>query len=516
MIEKYHHKWYHVGKILPQTGLLLLMLEKNLQTLNEIIVGSARAETAKLLSHLKRERHVLRIAPRIYTTNLVDSAENIVRRNLWAILCRLWPGARLCHRTAFEYAPHEGHVFLAYKYTRKIKLPGLIVHFLSTPDSLPSDYAFMEGLKVSSQARAFLENLEPNRTQGGIAKCLGAEKIEERLEAVFAAGGESALNRLRDEARAVASAIGQSIGFARLDKMIGAFLSTKPADVLKSRVAIARVTGEPFDSSRVELFGKLLERLASTEFPDMPEINTSDQAYATFAFFESYFSNYIEGTEFEIEEARKIVETGVSLPMRDADSHDILGTYAIASDRNEMARRATTVEEFLDILRDRHRIMLAGRPSSAPGQFKTRDNRAGNTHFVSFDRVCGTLKRGFEMSPAIRHPVAKAVFILIVTSEVHPFADGNGRLSRIMMNSELTAAGQSKIIVPTVFRPDYIGALRCLSRRGDPDTFVRAMIRLRDFSRVLYGGDFEVMRRQLEEANAFADEEGAKLELRYV
>ena len=172
-----------------------------------------------------------------------------------------------------------------------------------------------------------------------------------------------------------------------------------------------------------------------------------------------------------------------------------------------MSRIAASADEFMEILRERHRAILAGRPSSSPGMFKTRDNRAGETHFVSFDRVRGTLRKGFEMIQALPHPFARAVFVLFVTSEVHPFADGNGRISRIMMNAELTAAGQAKVIVPTVFRPDYIGALRRLSRTGDPSVLVKAMTRLRDFSRRLVGDDVSAMRRQLEEANAFKDDD---------
>ena len=483
-------------------------MKNNLQSLNEVIIGSADSLVSKLLARLKREKRVIRLAPRLYTTNLTDSPETVVRRNLWTIVGKLWPGARLSHRTAFEYAPHGGHVFLGYKYTRKVALPGVTIHFIATPESLPSDYPFMEGLGVSSHARAMLENLEPDRTQDGVAKCLPVTAVEERLDAEFATGGESALNKLRDEARAVAAATGLEYGFSRLDKLVGALLSTRPADVLKSGVARARAAGEPFDSSRIELFGILLERLGGRGFPEYRECNVSKTDYATFAFFESYFSNYIEGTEFELEEARRIVETGVVVPTRDADSHDILGTYAIASNRGEMSRCAATAEEFLDLLRSRHRVIMSGRPSSGPGLFKTRDNRAGNTHFVSVDRVCGTLKRGFDMSRALRHPFARAVFILFVTSEVHPFADGNGRISRIMMNAELTAAGQAKILVPTVFRPDYIGALRRLSRDGDPDVLVSAMKRLWDFSRGLPSGDFETLKGCLEASNAFSDDEG--------
>ena len=485
-----------------------MKIEKKLQLVNEVIVGSADPAVSKLLSTLKRDGRVVRLAPRLYTTNLSDSPERIVRRNLWTIVGELWPGARLSHRTAFEYAPHDGQVFLGYKYTKKVVLPGVTIHFIATPESLPSDYPFMEGLGVSSHARAILENLEPDRTQGGIKKCLSAESVEERLEAEFSAGGETALNKLRDEARRIAAATGLRRGFAKLDKIIGALLSTRPAGVLKSVVALARAAGEPFDSSRIELFGKLLERLAGLEFPDYRDDNVSDADFSVFAFFESYFSNYIEGTEFELEEARRIVESGVALPTRDADSHDILGTYAIASNRRELNRRANNAEEFLDILRSRHRVVMSGRPSASPGLFKTLNNRAGNTHFVSFDRVRGTLKRGFDMSRAIRHPFSRAVFMMFMTSEIHPFNDGNGRLSRLMMNAELSASGQTKIIVPTVFRPDYIGALRKLSRNGEPEVLITAMSRLWNFSRWLSAGDFNTLRSRLESSNAFSDDEG--------
>ena len=487
------------------------MMEKISDILNEVVIGSSRPETVALIARLKRTGRIVRLAPRIYSTNLVDSAENIVRRNLWTIVGRLWPGARLSHRTALEYAPRDGHVFLGWKYTRKVRLPGVTIHFLATPETLPTDYPFLDGLSVSSNARALLENLEPDKTQAGVRKCIGTEAIEERLESEFAAGGEAALNRLRDEARTVAAATGLAAEFSRLDRMVGAILATRPADILASGVARARAAGEPFDAARIELFGTLLERLGPECFPDFPDPNASESAFATFAFFESYFSNYIEGTEFELEEARRIVETGVAVPTRAADSHDILGTYAVVSNRREMSRIAATPDEFLNLLRERHRIVLAGRPSSAPGRFKTHDNRAGETHFVSFDRVRGTLKRGFELSRVLVHPFARAVFVLFLVSEVHPFADGNGRLSRIMMNAELTAAGQSKILVPTVFRPDYIGALRRLSRRRDPGPLITALTRLRTFGRLISGDDFDAMRSRLEAANAFRDDETALL-----
>ena len=184
-----------------------------------------------------------------------------------------------------------------------------------------------------------------------------------------------------------------------------------------------------------------------------------------------------------------------------------LGTYAVVSDRKEMSRLPGTAENFLDLLCERHRKMMAFRPEANPGHFKTRDNRAGESHFVRFDAVRGTLRKGFEMSRALRHPFARAVFLMFAVSEIHPFADGNGRISRIVLNSVLTAAGEAKVLVPTVFRTDYIGSLRRLTRNGDPAVLVEAMRRLQDFSARLSAEDFDRLKSTLEQSNAFCDDD---------
>ncbi len=41
-------------------------------------------------------------------------------------------------------------------------------------------------------------------------------------------------------------------------------------------------------------------------------------------------------------------------------------------------------------------------------------------------------------------------------SDIHPFNDGNGRISRVMMNAELYSQGLTTIIIPNVYRSDYL------------------------------------------------------------
>ena len=72
-------------------------------------------------------------------------------------------------------------------------------------------------------------------------------------------------------------------------------------------------------------------------------------------------------------------------------------------------------------------------------------------------------------SPAIRSlwesNFQRAIFMMFLVAEVHPFSDGNGRLSRIMMNAELVSAGEQRIIVPTIYRANYLAALTRLIHR---------------------------------------------------
>lgn len=497
------------AKIPYLCGKTYLLMKKTPPSFNEIVMGSSDKTTSDKISRMVKKGKLLKIAPKIYTSNLNDTPERIIKRNVFYILGKLYPKAVISHRTAFECRPTvDGHIFLTYTYTRNISLPGLTIHLQQGPKGMPQDSPFIEGLYVSSEARAFLENLQSSRSRGGVTKTFSQAELEERLEKKIVAGGEDALNDLRDRAKALAPELGMEAEYVKLDKIIGAMLSTKPSKMLTSQSAMARAMGEPYDAERLSLFETLFAELRNNEFTAMTESNTTEATYRNFAFFESYFSNYIEGTEFEIDEARHIIETETPMPARNADSHDVLGTFYIVSNRKEMSVTPSSPEELYEILQRRHAIMMSARPDRNPGEFKTVNNRAGDTHFVDYRLVRGTLRKGYEIYQALTHPFARAVFMLFMISETHPFADGNGRISRIMMNAELTHAAQSKIIIPTVFRDDYLGALRRLTRRSDPTVLIRAMQRVQKFSHNLQGEDYEQMKDYLEQANAFKDEDG--------
>jgi Fic family protein len=482
--------------------------------LQEIIYSSSDTTISRNISKLEKQGKLLKIAPRVYTPILNEPAEDVIRRNIFQILGHQYPGILLSHRSALEYKPTAtGDLFLTYNYARKVSLPGVTLNILEGAAPIEGDNQFTKDLFVSQQERAVLENLQESRKPGPQSKTLTLSEMEEKLEQIIRVKGEDGLNAFRDKARDIASKTGMEKEFEKLNRLIGALLTTRPSKALTSPVAIARAQGLPYDRSRIELLEKLFIALQKEEFQVIPEPNTTIKAFRNFAFYEAYFSNYIEGTKFAVEEARLIITTGEPMKARDEDSHDILGTYRIVSSKTEMQRTPETAEEMLEILQYRHKILLSARAEKKPGEFKDRNNRAGDTDFVSFELVRGTLIRGFDYYRALRDPFAKAAYMMFLISEVHPFNDGNGRIARVMMNAELVKAGQSKIIIPNVFRIDYLGALRKLTRKGEPDVYIRMLQRAHQFSATLKGGDIDVMQQVLTESNAFSESEGDILKI---
>lgn len=84
--------------------------------LQEIIVGSK--DKSKEIGKLEKEGLIKKIAPRLYTSNMAEASEIIVRRNWYRILSELYPEAFLSHRSALERMPTKGVIGVKYATDR--------------------------------------------------------------------------------------------------------------------------------------------------------------------------------------------------------------------------------------------------------------------------------------------------------------------------------------------------------------------------------------------------------------
>ncbi len=438
------------------------------------------------IRRLAKTGELRQILPRIYTTNLRDTLEGITRRNIWVILGKLLPGSVISARSAALAAPayHQeaanqskspGYIFLTGSSRRALSLPGIEVRVAAGPGPLHGDTPF-SGLYLASTPRQLLENLTPTRDRSGMARGLGQPSVEKILVRQCDIAGEARLKEIRDQARVLAGPLDADAAFQILDTLIGALLRTRIA-TLSTGAGIALARGEPIDTACVDRLNILFAHLRAMPMPRRADQGAGTPAATATAFIEAYFSNYIEGTRFLIEEARAIVFDGIIPERRPRDGHDVLATFQQLAAVEDMARGPQDFAAFEAELRARHHALMEVRPEIGPGTFKTQPNKAGGTVFVPPSQVRGTLREGFRLLAGLDEPLARAIFVHFLIADIHPFTDGNGRISRILMASELIRGNLARIVIPTVFREDYLGALRALSRHDDPAPLVRCLDR---------------------------------------
>lgn len=457
-----------------------------------------------------KEGHLRKIGSRLYTRNLEDTPEAIVKRNIWPLVAAYFPGALIADRTALEHKPSEdGTIFIISEKKRGIDLPGFHIQPRKGVEALSSDRPFVGGLYISSQARAYLENMRPSRARAfNIPRTLSRHELEEKLDTLLRRNGEAALQKLREEAKVIALEINMQEEAKALDDLIGAFLGTRNVP-FQSENANMRRKGTPYDPDRLPLFERLFEKLENTAPVLRTASGFSKDAMINLAFFEAYFSNFIEGTEFAINEAEEIIFAGKIPKGRPEDAHDVLGTYHIISDNKEMQQIPKSFDALLALLQSRHGIVMASRKDKNPGHFKTETNRAGGTVFVAPELVEGTLLKGFEIYQALTTPFARAVFMMFLVAEVHPFADGNGRLARIMMNAELVATKQQRIIIPTIYRNNYLSALKAISLSHQAEPLIRMLDFAQKYTHAINWNNLENARTILQNTHAFDDPQQA-------
>jgi hypothetical protein len=294
------------------------------------------------------------------------------------------------------------------------------------------------GVFIPSEARRLLENLKPSRERLGPSRTAGREEVEKHVDGVLATHREEGLRDIRAMAERIAPALKAKEELNILQDIIGTVLGTRKAKVSSPNVAARTRKVDPYDPECLERLKLLVASLGQVPLPDLPDPHAEADVRACISFVEAYFTNYIEGTKFLVDKARRIVFENEAADGRPADGRDVTQTFTQLANLVSGAAKLGTFDEFVDEIRERNRLLLDARPEKSPGVFKEDPNRAGNTVFVMPKLVRGTLREGFEMWGGIKQPLARGIFVHALLVLVHPFNDGNGRLSRIMMSKELS------------------------------------------------------------------------------
>lgn len=350
-----------------------------LETLPEVFVSST--ELYRAVSRALKDGSLRQIGSKVYTRNLRDPPEVLIQRHLWPVISALVPGALIADRTALELQPAaDGSFFVVSDRKRDLEMPGVIIRPRRGPPPLAGlDQPFIGGLFLSCEARAYLDNMVHSRARPErVRRTMTRAELETRLDDKIRSHGVEALNKLRDLARQIAPQLGRESEALEFDRLVSSLLGTHEARLVSSR-GRARQAGTPYDPARLDLFAVLHRELRAVAPVTRLARDRGSEEHTTLAFFEAYFSNFIEGTKFSVAEAAEIVFKNIIPRARPEDAHDIAETWRVVSDRVEMARTPATPAELLKLLKARHATVMAARPEKHPGAFKQAANQAGST-----------------------------------------------------------------------------------------------------------------------------------------
>lgn len=438
------------------------------------------AASAATISRAVKDGRVRRLARGLFTADLRFDPVELIARNRWEIVARLVPDTLIADRSAADGGMPTAGVLTVVSNERKepLELPGLVVVPRAGVGPLDDDLPWAAGLHLTSDARTLVDNLAISRGRGRVARTLSRAEIEDWLVRLSQRRPGDWFPKLRGRAVELCSALDVEDRRPLVEDLIGAAAGTREARAGAGRLLAARAVGQEYDPDRVRRFDELAAFLtaipADLDVPrELPAL--ADEPATSLPFFEAYFSNFIEGTEFTVAEAEEIVASGTIPEERPGDAHDILGTFEAVANPSLRAAVPGTAEEFFELLERRHRLVMSGRPEKRPGHFKEKPNQAGSYVFVAPSLVEGTLIEGYKRQADLPAGFPRAAYALFLISEVHPYDDGNGRVARAAMCAELTAAGQARIVIPIVFRNEYLAGLRNLSRGGRLGLYARTL-----------------------------------------
>jgi Fic family protein len=197
----------------------------------------------------------------------------------------------------------------------------------------------------------------------------------------------------------------------------------------------------------------------------------------------TYHSNAIEGNTLTYGETVTLLMEGLTAKGKPLKDHlDIRGHHEVVNFLLEIVKEKREISE-VDI-RNLHKEMLvenyyadATTPDGKPttklikiGEYKTTPNHVRTKigeihHYVSPDEVPARMKKLIDWYREMKqsadiHPVVLATLFHYEFVAVHPFADGNGRMSRWLMNLVLLQLQYPITVLKLERRNLYYAALR--------------------------------------------------------
>lgn len=174
----------------------------------------------------------------------------------------------------------------------------------------------------------------------------------------------------------------------------------------------------------------------------------------------TYDSNRIEGSTITLKETAKIIEEGIAPANKPIG--DIKETEAHRKVFQEMMKYPKNLT--LQAILYWHRILFEHTKSDIAGKVRTHQVRVAGSKAefpipAELDILLREFVEWYRHYKEKLHPLELAALVHLKFVSIHPFSDGNGRMSRLLMNFVLQHNGYPMLNIKYSHRDSYYNSL---------------------------------------------------------
>lgn len=209
----------------------------------------------------------------------------------------------------------------------------------------------------------------------------------------------------------------------------------------------------------------------------------------------TYHSNAIEGNTLTLKETKVALE-GITIGGKTLREHfEAINHKDAILFMEDLAQKEERLSEYS--IKQIHSLILKNIDDENKGKYRTTNviiSGAEHKPPQSFEvqsKMQEFIKKYNENITKL-HPIELASFVHIEFVKIHPFVDGNGRTSRLLMNLELIKAGFPPVVIELEDRLEYYKALDIAHTENDYKPFLELMKKVveKSFEPYFYVLDF--------------------------
>ena len=195
----------------------------------------------------------------------------------------------------------------------------------------------------------------------------------------------------------------------------------------------------------------------------------------------TYASNALEGNTLSLAETKVVLEDGITIggkPLK--DHYETVGHAKAFDEIIKLSQNETFTEDDIKLL---HKLFYEKIDSAKAGKYRTSQViiTGSDVELPKPEELDEKMHEFILQLPKLKeelHPVEYAAMVHIIFVNIHPFADGNGRVARLLMNLALLQSGYNIVVIPPVVRADYISALQKTNKGNNTDfiNFISEMV----------------------------------------